>query len=171
MKLKHLLIIPALVIMSGCASQRAAKELSAFHQYASNHPGELAKDCALYFPAQDVLLKGDTVVKHDSTVVNVAVPCPPSTDGKTVYVNVPQKVITITKSIHDTLKVVDKAEVRVLNDFVTAKNDSIQVYKTNLINMTGTRDSWRKWCLILGAILLALTAFNVMKLWGKVAAI
>lgn len=146
-----------LLLFTGCMSvEKAEKVMRA-------HPKELAELCADCFPVKESeVIKGDTVVRVDSVVridsvkVEVVADCP---DGTKVVVDCPPtKVIERVKYSHttDTIKVRDSAQEKVLEN----ERDE---YKDKYAQEQERADSWRKWCLTFGSILLAYGIFKFVR--------
>lgn len=145
------LIIGSLLLLSSCMSvEKAEKVMRA-------NPVELAKLCADCFPVKKsevikgdiVYLPSDTVYVESVEVVEVIADCPDGTKVKTKCPPCKDKIIHIPSLRVDTVEVRDTAFEEVL------KNERDD-YNNKYSNMEQLRDGWRKWCLVLGGVLLLL---------------
>lgn len=125
-KISHTL---PLLLLIGCGSLEK-KHFKAV-KFFNEHETLAAEYCAGKFPSQTEYIKGDEIVKIDTTFIDVPVEvdCP---DGTKVSVDkkVPceQKTITVT----DTLKTPDLARERVLRDKINNCNaDNVLLKKEN----------------------------------------
>lgn len=98
----HHTIIVAFILLFGCMTTEKATD------YLEKH-GRLPAICAEKYPPDTTFIAGTPIVQRDTTISHDSVPCPPTPEGKIVYVPVPAKTV-ITNTIHktDTFKILDR---------------------------------------------------------------
>ena len=154
----------------GCMTpQRAERKLEKLLQ---KQPMEVAEFTREKFPCITTHeTKDTTFLKTDSIVSYVEVPCPqtfaankfyePTPRANVVYVKVPIKTANTKEVIHDKIYIEDSSKIFTANKIAAKANEDLK-------NMTESRNSWRKWCLIFGGILLLQIIIIILKFVAKI---
>lgn len=148
--MKRIILILA-VLATSCTNQRKVL------RYLSEHPGVGAEYCAKAYPVEPTkYIKGDTVVRHDTTYRTDSVPCPPVPGQKVVFVKCPpNQTITRTVTRTDTLMLQDNAKLAVVEAKGRVLTDSLIIYKERFKEAKETA-SKRGWTVVWLSVVLAL---------------
>jgi hypothetical protein len=177
--IKELLLTIAIVIslciaaalFSGCMTpQRAERKLEKLLQKQPMEVAEFTRDKFPCITTHET--KDTTFFKTDSVVSYVEVPCPqtfaankfyePTPRANVVYVKVPVKTANTKEVIHDRIFKEDSSKIFTANTIAAKDNEDLK-------NMTESRNSWRKWCLIFGGVLLLQIFIIILKFVLKVS--
>lgn len=163
MKLATILL--SVFLLSGCLTSKKATDYL-------KKKDKLDDVCAENYPAKETFIKGDTITVVDTTY---------STDTLDIYEVVrdtvhhtkflPGKTITKTKTVTDTVKVVDNALINSLQDDIREKNaviserdNTITQLRKDYDAMKGSRNKFRWWFFIVVGAIGAYTFLRIKKI-------
>jgi len=177
--IKELLLTIAIVILlciaaalfSGCMTpQRAERKLEKLLQKQPMEVAEFTRDKFPCITTHET--KDTTFFKTDSVVSYVEVPCPqtfaankfyePTPRANIVYVKVPIKTSNTKEVIYDRIYKEDSSKIFTANTIAAKANEDLKT-------MESSRNSWRKWCLIFGGVLLLQIFIIILKFVLKVS--
>ena len=166
-----ILLCIAAALFSGCMTpQRAERKLEKLLQKQPMEVAEFTRDKFPCITTHET--KDTTFFKIDSVVSYVEVPCPqtfaankfygPTPRANVVYVKVPIKTANTKELIHDKIFVEDSSKIITANKIAAKANEDLK-------NMAESRNSWRKWCLIFGGVLLFIVIIFAAKIFAKIS--
>lgn len=90
------ILIVYAILVSSCTTERKVKN------WLNNHPIKQAEWCSQKYPVKTEYVKGNEIVKHDTTLIaGDSIPCPETVKGKIVKVKCPDNKMIYT-TIHRT---------------------------------------------------------------------
>lgn len=157
--MKRIIGVIIAVTLFSCSSEKRLVKLF------SKYPDKAAELCASNYPAQERYIKGDTIVTRDTTFLpGDSVECPKRGDTVTVKVQCPpNKIITKTVMVVDTVKVIDNALVLSLSNNVKSKGAVIHDLKDKVAHKSSTLAVWRWISIALTVALLGMMALLIFR--------